>query len=88
MSQFSPTNVALVEAALEATDCSCHPDTGTVKTYNGWKEFDRQVHRGEKALVSVPTFIATEDDNGKVSTRPWKAHLFCECQTMKLNKKE
>jgi hypothetical protein len=81
MTLYSPANIALVEASLT---CACHPDSDTVKTYAGWKEFGRQVSRGERAVCSVPTFIpifSKEDPDKIVGKRPWTAHLFCECQT-------
>src|SRR3989304_1733985 len=56
--QYSPYNIMVVERALaERNKCACHPSTGTVKTYAGWKEIGRQVKKGEKSFVSVATFI-------------------------------
>lgn len=87
LNQYSPANIALVEAALANRPCKCHPESGSIKTYVGWTEIGRRVKRGEHAFVSVPTFIVVRDpdqdpDAPPQRTRPWTAHLFCECQTI------
>tara|TARA_Y100000310_G_scaffold328391_1_gene396454 strand:- start:451 stop:777 length:327 start_codon:yes stop_codon:yes gene_type:complete len=88
---YSPRNVALVEEAIAARNkqqlddpCYCSPDSGTVKTYQGWKDSGRHVVKGQKALCRVVAFVYRGyEKDGKTVFRktPWTAAVFCLCQT-------
>ena len=92
-SKFSTRNLAIVIEAIELRNktlqvqdqCGCSPWEGTVKPYNGWKEAGRYVRKGQKALCAVNTFVdrSHNKDNGETIRRktPWRAFLFCFCQT-------
>jgi hypothetical protein len=90
---YSERNLAIVLEAIETRNktlpeesrCHCSPLDGLVKTFQGWKDSGRFVRKGEKSLCGVPTFInrAYDDKEGnrRFSKQPWKAFLFCFCQT-------
>ena len=90
-SRFSPTNAAIVTAAIEARHCACEPYRD-VFTFGRWLAQGRRVKRGEHALAKIPVIVPperSEHEPDDAAEQPRSAPakllrtsaLFCRCQT-------
>lgn len=89
-------NVSNKDLIQMSFDCNCkmHED---IKTFKAWNKEGRKIIKGQKA-TSLHAYIelkneekiqdGEENKNSKMICKPFKAKVFCRCQTEEQKQKE